>query len=252
MKKWIIFLTTFTLSGCGAQKLIVMNADYLLVHQIEKRLPLDSNQKKDLSKDIDKLLNEQKPNAKKLILFVDDLTPEIEDVNKNYNYMEATYKKVAIDFSSILSKYLAQFNQKQQKEYENLFIKDQNKMRELSQEERIEKACDRFELFFGSLTESQKSFFKDEDFRMKYFSYLKRRDDLQEKIMTIFKEDLKDREKLFLQAFHSYIHQYPDSERNKEFIKKILGSLSSDQKKHFQNKKNDFKEILNDFIQTDY
>jgi hypothetical protein len=166
--------------------------------------------------------------------------------------MEATYKKVAIDFSSILSKYLAQLNNKQQNEYKNLFTKDQDKMRSLSEDERIEKAFDRFELFFGSLTESQNSFFKDNEFRNKYLNYLKRRNDLQDQIKLIFKEEPKDREKLFLQAFHNYIHQYPDSERNKEFIKKILGSLSSDQKKHFQNKKNDFKEILNDFIQTDY
>jgi len=229
-----------------------MNADYLLVNQIEKRLPLDSNQKKDLSKDIDKLLNDQKPTAKNLILFVEDLRPEVDDVNKNYDYVEGTYKKIAIDLSAILSKYLAQLNQKQQKEYENLFIKDQIKMRELSQEERIEKAFDRFELFFGSLTDTQKSFFKDEEFRNKYLNYLKRRENLQEQIKTVFKEDPKSREKLILEILHHYIHQYPDSERNKAFIKKILGSLSFDQKKHFQNKKNDFKEILNDFIQTDY
>jgi hypothetical protein len=73
MRVSLIIMMLLTVS-CIAKKIAVQHTDTLLEHQITKRLPLYSDQKKKLSEDVDKFLNDHKP-------VVRDMLPLLEKIH---------------------------------------------------------------------------------------------------------------------------------------------------------------------------
>lgn len=256
MKLAPLILTAIIGYGCAAKKMAAVNADVMIQHQIEKRLPLYSAQKDALSKDIDKFLNEQKPFAKEAVSAITSIELDVSKVDEKYDYLNALYKRLALNFSKLMSKYMAPLDEKQQKEFAKHLKEDNEKIARQKPDEQLEKIEERFEKLFGTISDKQKLIFASEK---KYLAdrqtiRLQRREKLHDKFQEIYKMDLSSdaRSKYFFDAFSDYLNNYPEAEKNKEIIKAIIPTLSIDQRETFESKTNDVKEIIGYYLETDY
>lgn len=256
MKLAPLIITAIIGYSCAAKKMAAQNADVLIQNQIEKKIPLYSAQKATLSKDIDKFLNDQKPFAKEVIPVINSIELDASKVDSQYDHLNSLYRRLALNFSKLMSKYMAPLDEKQQKDFSKNLKEDNQKIARQKGDEQIEKIEERFERLFGTISDKQKKIFEDEQ---KYLEErqalrLKRREQLHTKFEEIYKMDLSQdaRAKYFLDAFTNYQNTYPDSPKNKEIIKAIIPTLSKEQKEVFEEKTNDLKEIIGFYLETDY
>lgn len=236
--------------------MVAQNADLLVQNQIEKRLPLYSAQKTALSKDIDKFLNEQKAFAREAIPVITSIELDVRKVDDQYYHLNALYKKLALNFSELMSKYMAPLDAKQQKEFNQTLKSENDKMRIQTTEEQLKKIQERFEKLFGSISDRQKQILENQSnhFKDRHEVRLKRREKLHARFNEIFQMDLSNeaRAKFFHNAFADYQNNYPESEKNKEIIKSIVPTLTIAQREHFEEKTNEIKEIIGYYIETNY
>jgi len=256
LKCLILLLIGPIFYGCAAKKLIVMNADTLLEHQIEKKIPLTTVEKSQLSKDIDVFLNTHKKTAAELITLSKSLELDKDQVEANYEKLNNIYRKVALDFSKIISHSLSSLNSKQQNEFFENLKKEDHKTAKVPLDEIIEKTLDRFEWIFGTISEEQKSILmgdKGEVVR-RHQAHLKRREAFHQRLHEIFQQNATsiDREKVFNDSFTDLLDQYPDADKNKQILTLLVKSLGAEQKKHFQEKLQDLRELLSFYIETDF
>ena len=256
LKFLILIFFGVSFYGCAAKKLIVMNADTLLEHQIEKKIPLTTAEKSQLSKDIDVFLNTHKKTAAELITLSKSLELDKDQVEANYEKLNTIYRKVALDFSKILSHSLASLNPKQQNEFIENMKKEDQKAAKVPLDEILEKTLDRFEWIFGTISEEQKSILiadKGEVAR-RHQAHLKRREAFHQRLRDIFQQNAtnNEREKVFNESFTDLLDQYPDADKNKQTLTQLVKSLGAEQKKHFQEKLQDLRELLSFYIETDF
>lgn len=256
MKLAPLLLLSFLGFGCTAKKLTAQHADILLEHQIEKRLPLYLSQKKQLKKDVDSFLNEQKPFAREAIPIITSIELDVSKVDEQYGTLQALYKKLALNFSRLMSKYMAPLDMKQQKEFAKNLIKENEDIKSSKSDERMEKIQDRFETFFGTITDKQIEIFKtyNKYFEDRHLLRLSRRQALHNRFIEIYNMDIPEqsRKNYFYEAFADYQGNYPNGPKNIEIIKNIIPTLSRDQKEYFEDKTNDIKEILNYYLEIHY
>src|SRR4051794_27692335 len=79
MKITVLYLIMLLSYGCGAKKMAVENADTLINHQVNKHLPLYSEQRDQLKRDIDKLLDKEKPVAMDILPVIDQIDLKNQD-----------------------------------------------------------------------------------------------------------------------------------------------------------------------------
>ena len=257
MKILMLFLIVFLGYSCTAKKLAVENADTLLSHQIQKRLPLYTQQKAELDIDIIKFLNETKPTAQEIIPIVDELRLTSEPkVEEQYAQLEGFYKKIAKNFSVLMSKYMAKLDARQQKDFFRTLANENQDILNKSKKNRFSEIEDRFKLFMGSMSAEQKKIlegYKD------YFSEraslrLKNRKNLHQEFKSIYAQDVTStkKEELFQNAFTGYQDESLNTNKNLEIIKKLLPHITQKQRDHFQVQTQEVKELLKFYIQTDY
>ncbi len=243
-------------SACTAKKIAVKNADLLLEHQIEKHLPLYSAQRKLLSHDVNEFLNEQKPFAKEAIPVITSMELDVNKVDEQYSYLHSLYVKLALNFSKLMSKYIAPLDQIQQKEFENSLKAENESLKYSKADDRLEKIEDRFESFFGTISDKQRKIIKEQKqyIEERHKIRLARRKELHKKFLEIYKLDLseKSRADYFYEAFAEYQRSYPEGGKNIEILKKVIPTLSASQKEVFEDKTNDIKDILNYYLETHY
>ena len=256
MKFFPILLSAFLCFGCAAKKIAAQNADVILVSQMEKRLPLYSEQKKVLSKDVDKFLNDQKSFTQEALPLISSFELDISKVDQQYDRLNALYRQLASNFSSLMSKHMAPLDEKQQKEFITTLTEENRKLSKIGGTEQMKKVYDRFETLFGSIGDGQKKILKAQKnyIIQRGELRLKRREKLHSQIKEVYNMDLspEGRQKYFLGAFNDYQDSYPDSPKNKEIIKEIITSLSATQKEVFKEKVGELVEILNYYLDTDY
>jgi hypothetical protein len=252
----VFFLFMFCLSGCGAKSILVKNADSLLEYQVEKRLPLYSDQKKVLSKDVKNFLKEQKSAVQVLLPVIDELSLEPEIVEKAYKELLSTYDKVTLKFSAMVSKHLAILDSKQQKDFfENL--KNENRsLSKKSPSDLLDMSYERFEKLFGSINDKQKQLLSG------YESYivdnhnrkLKRRKDLESQFEKIFAQELSagSRENLLVDALNAFHKDAHDHEKNLLIIKKLIPEISPAQIETFRKRVAEVKEIIQLYLDANY
>lgn len=256
MRLTTLVLSAFLLAGCAAKKLAVSNADTLLENQIEKRLPLYDAQKTALAKDVDKFLNDQKPFAREAIPLITDVELDVSQVDGQYEKLKTLYNKLALNFSRLMSKYMAPLDEKQQKDFSRLLKEENHKLSRSKTDERMEKLYDRFELMFGSVSSEQKKILESykDYFWERHKLRVKRREKLHDRFDEIFKIDLSEagRAEEFYKAFEDFQQNYPDNEKNKEIIKKIIPTLSLAQKEAFEERTEDMQEIIRYYLEASY
>lgn len=256
MKLIPILMTAFLGYGCAAKKMAAQNADFLIETQIEKRLPLYSAQKQQLSKDVDSFLNSQKVFTKEALPVLNEIDFDPHQIDARYDKLNSLYKKLALNFSKIMSKHMAVLDQKQQKDFSKNLQEENKDLDKVKPDDRLEKIHDRFKTLFGTMSEKQKSIFEEHRAHLlkSQSSRIERRKKLHHRFEEIYKLDISatSREEYFIGAFSDYQNAYPDNQKNKEILKQIFPTLSQKQKDHFNEKLNDFKEIISYYLATDY
>ena len=242
--------------GCAAKKMTAQHADVLLEHQIEKRLPLYSAQKEQLSKDVNKFLNAQKSFVKEAIPIITSIELDPKKVDDQYKKINALYNKLVTNFSAIISKYMTPLDEKQQKDFQKILEAENQALKSSKSNDRMEKLNERFEIMFGSISSKQRKLLKEHGpyLEERHKVRMDRREQLQDRFKDIFKMDLsKDaKQNYFNKAFTDYQENYPETSKNIEIIKDIIPTLSIEQKEVFEDKINDLKDILNYYLESTY
>lgn len=251
------FLLAFVLaSGCAAKKMAAENADFVLESQIEKRLPLYSAQKEALSKDVDKFLNEQKGVVKAALPVVNQLELKEEKVDEQYHRLKSVYDQMALNFSKLMSTYMALLDEKQKNEFLENLSEENEKISKHDDDDIMERVHDRFETLFGTISEAQEKTLGEFKayYKQRSIDRLVRRKELHQKFAEIYRMEVskESRTNYFYTAFKAYQEKAVDSENNLKMIKKILPTLSEKQKENFKGRIQDLKEILGHFLEADY
>ena len=257
MRNILLIFILSILFSCGIKRLAVNHADDLLTYQVTRRIPLYSEQKKNLERDIENSLNSSKALVSDILPTIDKLELEgSHEVTKAYPKLEEFYLKLAGDFSGLLAKYMADLDSKQQKD---LFEKLDDENREIlkkEKEDRIDDWEDRFRSFFGNISGPQKQLLrKNADyFQERARARLDRRLKLYEKLKVAFQQDLspQSRKEFITEAFRTYQLDSTRGHKNIEIIKDFLPTLSKNQKEHFRRHIEDVKELLKYFLTVDY
>jgi hypothetical protein len=255
---WIVnILFILAVGGCAAKKLVVNNADTLLQHQITKRLPLYTAQRSELTDDISKFLNKHKPLAQKALPVIDAVDlKEPQKVEEHYQELSHFYDKVSLNFSELLSKHMGQLDPKQQKDFFKTLDQENRDLKRKDPSDRMEKVQDRFETFFGSITENQRQALTELKtyFEERNKERIKRREELHGKFKEIFARDIsaESRKNLFMDAFKEYQAKSVDHKKNIQMIKELLPSISKKQREFFKKRTEEVKEILKYFLDASY
>jgi len=236
--------------------MVAQNADIFVQAQIQKRLPLYSEQKEKLDKDVNKFLNEQKAFAREAIPVITSLELDVSKVDQKYDYLNSLYQKLALNFAKLMSKYMAPLDDKQQKDFEKTLKIENQALSRSSAESRLEKVTDRFETLFGFISEKQQKILAAQKnyFAERHKVRVSRREKLHDRFMEIYKMDVSQetRSNYFYEAFAEYQKNYPENAKNKEIIKSIIPTLSAGQKEIFEDKVNDLKEIINYYLEAHF
>jgi hypothetical protein len=250
----LILLLTY---GCAAKKMALENADSLISHQFTKRLPLYSAQKNTLDKDIDAFLERTKPLAQYVAAEIDDIDLKSPDkIETQYADLEKYYKHVAKDFSTLMSKYMAKLDLKQRKDFLETLDDENREILKKEKENRIDQIEDRFKMFLGSVNSKQKQLIREyEDyFDARAKARLDRRVQLQQSFQNIFNQDISEASRitLFQEAFAKYQNDSLIGNKNVEILKKIVPTVTPDQREHFRKEAQEVKSLLQYFNSIEY
>lgn len=251
-----LLLTLFLLFGCGLKKLAVSNADLILVYQIEKRMPLSGSQKKELPQQIDHFLNQNKQIAKDLIVILKDIDLNPIKTDHQYDEINLLYQKLASSFFVILSKHLSHFDDKQQLEQLKIFKIEDEKLSNVTSEERLNKITDRMEYLFGDIKKDQRQLLTEalNEWELRHQEHLEKKKKLQVKILDLMAQmpPTGEKQQSLQQTLNDYVTSYSASNQNKQMIKRISYSLHPEQKDHFKKRIKELIEMLTLFVETDY
>lgn len=258
MKQVILMLSFLLLTACAAKKLAVKHADTFLVHAVEKRLPLHSEQKSQLNKDVDKFLMEKKPVAEELLPVIDmidiDKPAQFDEI---YEKLVSSYRKTANDFSQLLAKHIADLSPDQQKKFFKKLSSENKDIKEKKPAERVSDLKRKLEKIMGSVSDKQEALISQQESYLvaKAQMRLERREKLHEKMKDILKEDSTSetkREKL-LEAFTQYQKSTIDAAKeNLPLIKKFAATMSDKQKEKLRESVSELKQIIGYYLETDY
>lgn len=257
MKLVFILLLALMVSSCAGKKMAVENADTLISYQVNKRLPLYSAQKEELSKDIDKFLNETKPKAQDILPVIDALN--LKDPSKletQYTKVENFYTGLSKDFSGLMSKYLAKLDNKQQKDLFETLDDENREILKKEKEDRIDSIEDRFEAFLGSVNSKQKQLVREyaEYFHSRAKMRLDKRVKLHGELKGIYNQDVSENSRYnqIQEKMAEYQGETLKGNKNLEILKKIIPTLSSEQREHFRKEAQEVKDVLRYFNSVDY
>lgn len=257
MKLAFLVLLALLVCSCAGKKMAVENADTLISYQMNKKIPLYSAQKEQLSKDIDKFLNETKPKAQDILPVIDELN--LKDPSKleaQYTKVEKFYTDLSKDFSTLISKYLAKLDSKQQKDLFETLDDENREMLKREKEDRIDSIEERFENFLGSINSKQKQLVREyEDyFHARAKMRLDKRVKLHGELKGIYNQDVSESSRYtqIQQAMVEYQQATLQGNKNLEILKKIMPTLSSEQREYFRREAQEVKDVLRYFNSVDY
>ncbi len=257
MRITLLFLIAFLGYGCGAKKLAVENADTLISHQVNKRLPLYSTQRDQLSKDIDTFLNKEKPVAQEILPVIDEIDLKSpEKVEADYKKLEGFFVRISKDFTNFMSQYMAKLDAKQQKDFFKNLDDENREILKKEKEDRIDSIEERFEMFMGSINSKQKQIIRDysDYYHDRAKERLTRRVKLHDKFKAIYSHDSSEESKVkeFQEAFNEYQVESLKGNKNLEILKKVLPTVSAEQREHFRKEAQEVKDLLRYYNSIEY
>jgi hypothetical protein len=257
MIKLCTLLICLLLSSCGLKKLVVKNLDTFLNYQISKHIPLNTQEKEQVKKDVGALLNDSKAEGANLLKIIKTLNIEDkQNIATKYEEIKGVYEVLSAKFIQLISKTLASLNQEQTIN----FLKIQNqelKKLELKVKKKDTTAISKgIKTIIGDLTETQEKILKEYEpfFLQKYSDRLQRRIKTIEDIKMILTKSLpsNEKEKALLNILSLNHRKSMDEEKYLEIILKFQPTLTEKQKSHFNQHKLDIEEMIDYFILTKY
>ncbi len=253
----VLYLCVALVSSCGPKKVAVKFADTYIESQVEKRLPLYSAQEEVLAKDIDKFLNEHKEKARQIIPILGKVDlEEPSSLDEQYPELQRTYLDIASDFSKILSRHMAAFDKKQQKDFLRKMREENDEMITKGREERQEKVTSRVRSLLGTITDEQKKILKENKkvFDQQIVTRSERRSKLQSNFKVILDQKIsaEAKEKLLHDAFIAYQKESFSDTSTLTIAKTFMPTLKSIQKENIRIRLGELQDILNYFVETVY
>jgi hypothetical protein len=250
-------MTLLLLPGCAARKMAVSNADHLVTYQITRRVPLYSEQKDLLSRDVEKFLNSTKPMAQEILPLIDEVTLENPaQVEAQYQKFQAFYQDLAQKFSGVMAKHMAKLDEKQQKDFFKNLDDENRDLLKKEKEKKIDQIEERLEMILGTVNAQQKQIIRDYNdyYRARAKDRLDRRLRLHQSFRSIYQQDISpdSREELIQESFVKYQEETLVGNKHIEILKKFLPTISKKQKEYFQNQIKEVSSLLKYFISTDY
>jgi len=257
MKMTVMFLIILLQFGCTAKKMAVENADTLINYQINKRLPLYSEQKDQMNRDVEIFLNKEKPVAQEILPVIDEIDLKNPDkVEAQYKKLEDFFLRISKDFTVYVAKYMAKLDSKQQKDLFHTLDDENREILKKEKEERIDGLEDRFKMFMGSINGPQKQIIRE---HVSYFEEraklrLNRRINLHQKFRSIYKQDASESAKaaLFQEAFSEYQKKSIEGNKNLELLKKVLPTITPQQREYFRKEAAEIKDLLRYYNSVEY
>lgn len=251
-------MSLFLLQACAAKKLAVEHADTFIESSVQKRLPLYSGQKKELSKEVDDFLEKNKETGRKLLPLVDQI--DLNDPSKLdglYNEFVSYYQMIATGFSRILAKHLAELDGTQQKKMFETLSSENKKLEKKTPAQRAEAMESKAEQLIGTLTTGQEKFFSDNAsyFHEKAMAKLERRKILQARLKEILGQDISSssKQEQIQGAFNKYQQDSIESSKtNLSLIKTFMLTLNPRQKEAFRARTQDLKEMIGYYLEAAY
>jgi hypothetical protein len=255
--RFVLFALLSLLIACSAKDLVIKNADHLLSYQITKRIPLHSNQKDYLKKDVNLFLQKTKPKIQDLLPIIDEIQfNDPEKLERPYRLLEQSYLHLAGDFSDLLATHLAKLDQKQQKEMFKILEAENRDIKKRDSESLKEKVEERMDQILGALNKKQKQMIKD---HLSYFvernnHRFERRTKLHLELNNIYKStSLQEAKKESIkEAFAQYQNESIKGNKNLELLKKLTLTLSDSQKKKLQEHLVEVKRLIHYYLSVKY
>jgi hypothetical protein len=257
MIKLCILLTCLLLSSCGLKKLVVKNLDTFLNYQISKHIPLNAQEKEKLNKDVTNLLNNAKPQGRKLLEIIKTLKIEDkENIAAKYYEIKGVYEVISIEFIHLISKNLSTLNQEGSKDFLKLQEKEIKKLESKVEKKDTASIHKGIRNIIGELTNSQEKILKEYEsfFLQKLSERLERRKKTLHDIKIILGKSLapKERENDLFETINEVHQKSMKEEAYLEIILKFQSTLTEKQKRHFNQHKLDIEEMIEYFISTKY
>ena len=257
MIKLCTLLTCLLISSCGLKKLVVKNLDTFLNYQISKHIPLNSQEKEKLKKDVSNILNHSKPEGQKLLEIIKTLKiDDKENVAAKYYEIKGVYEVISDEFIHLISRNLSTLNQKKSKEFLEHQDKEIKKLETKVQKKDTTSIYKGIKNIIGDLTDTQEKILKEYEsfFLQKYVERVHRRKKTLEDIKSTLEKSLSSREKEEnLNNIINLTHKKSMSdEKFLEIILKLQPTLTEKQKSHFNQRKLDVEEMIEYFISTKY
>ncbi|MBT3983867.1 MAG: hypothetical protein HOE90_21100 [Bacteriovoracaceae bacterium] len=249
----LIFLPLF-LSSCGIKEVIVANFDLILTKKIGDEFHLNSYQRDSLKKDIQSYLKNQKMLASSLLKQLEKHQIKNAVVSDDFIYLKGIYTEIAVSFSAILSKYLAQLNPYQLGKFKQN-LQQRNQSLKISTLANTSPAKKRFGKFFGDLREDQINLIKGGSDIFNKISQQRydRRLSFQRDLLDLLgsNEPVHRKQELVHKLFTQYNLKLKFGHEQKlamGITQKIVSGLGSSQIDYFSDKKNDIKDWIAIYI----
>lgn len=258
MRVCFLILSLLLLYSCAAKKFAVKHADTYITHSVEKKLPLNTTQEKELAKDVDQFLMQKKMAAQEILPLIDKMDPEKPTLfNEIYDSILTSYRGIAKDFSELLAKYIVELDERQQKIFFQRLAEDLETKKEKDVDERLSDTKRKVERLIGSLSADQEKFLKERKtyFQKKGSLHLERKEKLHGRLETILNQDSspKTKRELVVEAFMQYQDDgILSSKENIAIIKDFVPSLTLKQKEYFRQRIQDLKEIIGYYLEAQY
>jgi archaellum component FlaC len=256
MRITLLFIFTILLSACGAKELGIKNADNVISYQITKRVPLYSDQKDALKKDINILLNKTKPKAQEMLPVLDEINLTGANIDTHYKKLESFYLNVSGEFADLLARYLAKLDPKQQKTLFETMDQENGEMKRRKADKNLEKIEDRTETILGTITNKQKILLGNyaDYFEARLKNRYENRLTLMQTLKDIYKNDTSAESKriTILDALKKFQADSLAGNKNVEILKKLEPTLNDSQRERLRRHIQEMKELVKYYLQTDY
>ena len=258
MKKLTYISLLFCLFGCSFKWLVIPNLDYIITNRIEDSIPLTSSEKDSLSKDIKIVLNQIKPNIKKLKERLIKLDLTKINLKEEYESLGYIYYETALIITPILANYLLSLNGDKTFEFFKALDEKNKKLLKDHKSKQDKDYFERFEYFFGDLKEKQIIQIKKmiPHFKLHSYNRIQARLMIQKKLKGILSNtDQITRRKQLINLFNNHSDRRKTPPHIKNVINEmipLLTSLDEKQTKEFNTRREQFISWLDKYLKTEY
>lgn len=237
--------------------MLVSKLDTIIEFRTSSTLQLYVKQDRVLEKDVADYLNAQRslaPRALELIQSIDIEKPQ--DSSRVLTEVLAVYRTVDTDFRQVLVKHLLTLDKEQRKAFYEKLKEQNQELFEKLKKDRTDLYQERMQFFIGDLTEAQQKLLRPHEqvFLERDRQRLVKREAFQADIKMILEatKDPQRAEKLRARFLQHQQDTFSNTAHVEAFLKDLLPSLNKEQKQHFQEKKLEVLEMVQQFAVTKY